>query len=93
MTSLQDITKLQGEAVTYKCQATGNPLPTLIWLKDGKVISSLKYSSAGGLSILHLVNLTVSNGGKYTCLASNVVGNTTTTSTLTVYGKFAVTGS
>ncbi|XP_067391212.1 hemicentin-1 isoform X2 [Emydura macquarii macquarii] len=63
--------------VTFACDATGIPPPTLIWLKNGKPIEnsdSLEIHILSGGSKLQIARSQHSDSGTYTCLASNVEG-------------------
>uniref|UniRef100_A0A8C8RV15 Hemicentin-1 n=1 Tax=Pelusios castaneus TaxID=367368 RepID=A0A8C8RV15_9SAUR len=63
--------------VTFACDATGIPPPTLIWLKNGKPIEnsdSLEIHILSGGSKLQIARSQHSDTGTYTCLASNVEG-------------------
>uniref|UniRef100_A0A674IMN9 Hemicentin-1 n=1 Tax=Terrapene triunguis TaxID=2587831 RepID=A0A674IMN9_9SAUR len=63
--------------VTFACDATGIPPPTLIWLKNGKHIEnsdSLEIHILSGGSKLQISRSQISDSGNYTCIASNVEG-------------------
>ena len=59
------------DIVTLTCEVEANPPASIIWRKDG----SLKV--LGNSSQLVLDPVTVSDGGNYTCLASNELGHDT----------------
>ena len=71
-------TKNEGENVTLLCNATGEPNPTIIWMKDG---SKLNASADSTVSVsqdetqLIIRNLTRNNEGFYQCVANNSEGN------------------
>ena len=67
------------ESVSFECRADGVPLPTIVWLKDGDVITSTNKfeientTLSGGqtaISVLTISNLSVLDSGNYTCRAS-----------------------
>ncbi|NWQ77372.1 HMCN1 protein, partial [Columbina picui] len=63
--------------VTFVCDATGIPPPTLVWLKDGKPIEnsdSLEVHILSGGSKLQIARSQLLDSGTYTCIASNVEG-------------------
>ncbi|XP_019412229.1 PREDICTED: hemicentin-1 isoform X1 [Crocodylus porosus] len=63
--------------VTFACDATGIPPPTLIWLKNGKSIEnsdSLEVHILSGGSKLQIARSQQLDSGTYTCVASNVEG-------------------
>ncbi|KAJ7986246.1 hypothetical protein DPEC_G00337960 [Dallia pectoralis] len=72
-----DITVTRGGDVTLQCQADGVPRPAVTWLKDSRPITGL-----GGARVLnegrllHIMDAKVSDTGRYTCVAVNIVGQT-----------------
>ncbi|XP_010190234.1 PREDICTED: hemicentin-1-like, partial [Mesitornis unicolor] len=64
--------------VTFVCDATGIPPPTLVWLKNGKPIEnsdSLEVHIVSGGSKLQIARSQLLDSGTYTCIASNIEGN------------------
>ena len=62
---------MESEQVTFHCTATGNPTPTITWLKDGNRL-------AEGEKLSLTANRT--HSGKYWCLADNNLDITVNTS-------------
>ncbi|XP_010226739.1 PREDICTED: hemicentin-2-like, partial [Tinamus guttatus] len=66
---------LEGSGVTLECQAEGQPVPQVTWLKDGQPLGLQPPSRArlapDGSSLL-LEGLQAADAGAYTCLARNV---------------------
>ncbi|NWX99119.1 HMCN1 protein, partial [Nothoprocta ornata] len=63
--------------VTFVCDATGIPPPTLMWLKNGKAIEnsdSLEVHILSGGSKLQIARSQLPDSGTYTCIASNAEG-------------------
>ncbi|VDO40348.1 unnamed protein product [Onchocerca flexuosa] len=65
--------------VSFFCRADGNPLPTVVWKKNGQSISDLRYSTktlSNGLSTLRIepVRLIDANS-TISCTADNGIGN------------------
>uniref|UniRef100_A0AAQ4RH92 Fibroblast growth factor receptor n=1 Tax=Gasterosteus aculeatus aculeatus TaxID=481459 RepID=A0AAQ4RH92_GASAC len=65
----------------FRCAASGNPTPTIHWLKNGKEFKGEQRMGGikvrgrrGAHSRLKLSNVTERNAGKYWCRASNFVG-------------------
>ena len=75
-------------SVRLKCRATGNPRPTITWLKDKQVIRNDDHHHHKPMWTLKLQDLKEGHSGKYTCLVSNRLGAINYTYTLDVIGKF-----
>ena len=73
-------TVIEGTNTTFHCTVTGNPTPTITWMKDGKFV-------AEGHTLSFETNR--NDSGKYWCLATNGLGDTiNTTVNLDVQCKF-----
>nr|XP_061831771.1 hemicentin-1-like isoform X1 [Nerophis lumbriciformis] len=82
--------------VTFACDATGIPLPSLTWLKNGQPLEnsgSLEMHIFSGGSKLQIARSQVSDSGAYTCLASNVEGNAQKNYYLTIQVPPSISGS
>ncbi|KAK5871231.1 hypothetical protein PBY51_004123 [Eleginops maclovinus] len=74
-----------GSHVSLLCEASGVPVPSITWLKDGTPIeSSLHWQWSVRGNRLELGPLTLSHAGTYTCVAKNGGGHTQKDYTLTV---------
>uniref|UniRef100_UPI0037E8BE2E muscle, skeletal receptor tyrosine-protein kinase n=1 Tax=Semicossyphus pulcher TaxID=241346 RepID=UPI0037E8BE2E len=61
-----------GSQISLECNATGNPIPTIIWLENGNTISGASVEETlTGEIILSILKVTVNKPALYTCLASN----------------------
>ena len=67
MTTPADQTVLESELATFHCNATGNPTPKIIWIKDGKPVGK-------GNTMSFKANRT--HWGKYWCSAENGLNST-----------------
>ena len=70
----RNATKIEGDNVTFTCNATGNPAPTFRWTKIGSVLtkgSNISLSSDG--KQLTITNVTKEDSGQYVCEATNNV--------------------
>ncbi|XP_068513036.1 hemicentin-2 isoform X2 [Anas acuta] len=74
-----------GQPVELPCSASGNPLPTLSWQKDGQPLpqGAGVLLLAGGM-LLRVQRVSESSGGSYTCLASSPAGESMVRHTLLV---------
>ena len=73
---------IEGNNVTIKCNATGNPPPNITWIKD---ISPLVFYQGESYDI---VNIDRNSAGDYTCTAWNGVGEkANATAAVTVHCK------
>lgn len=79
-----------GQPVELLCSASGNPLPTLSWQKDGLPLpeGAGVLLLAGG-TLLRVQRVSESSAGSYTCLASSPAGESAVRHTLLVQGKGA----
>ena len=90
----------KGDTASFTCQATGGPVPTICWYFSDMPINesnAMKYtiSETSLLNTTTISNtLTVmsvqsSDVGTYTCIATNVVSNDTSSGVLTVNGEYS----
>ncbi|XP_028301363.1 hemicentin-1 isoform X2 [Gouania willdenowi] len=73
--AVEQLTTVVDSSVSIECAATGSPLPQLNWLRNGfplPVTSHIRLLSAG--RVLRITRIQVSDGGRYTCVASNRAG-------------------
>ncbi|KAK5869646.1 hypothetical protein PBY51_024348 [Eleginops maclovinus] len=70
------VTVVVNEAARLECEATGVPLPSLTWLKDGSPVASVSHGIQvlSGGRLLSLNSALVSDTGRYTCVAVNAGG-------------------
>lgn len=89
---VESVTIVQGSLVTLSCEARGVPPPTLTWLKDGHPLSLHRNRLLDGQETrLQLPDVTPSDAGLYSCVASNQAGSSTKTFNLTVLGNHTET--
>ena len=82
----QNQTAHEDMVVTFECQATGVPSPTLSWLFDDGALPSWASVSNEG-SRLNIPRALPESTGKYTCVAANAQGTSKTNAHLDVLGK------
>nr|XP_023695785.1 myosin light chain kinase, smooth muscle-like isoform X2 [Paramormyrops kingsleyae] len=78
---------LEGSKVTFRCQVSGVPAPTLSWIKDGLVLrggAGLRIQQEGNLHLLCLDRVRKEDSGSFGCAATNSKGQASATWTLLV---------
>jgi len=71
---------LLGESIILTCVASGNPIPSVLWLKDGAHLMGNTLDRNG---ILYIREFSADNTGNYTCVATSVLGSAETHISLT----------
>lgn len=85
---VNNITHFQGQTATLHCRVTGNPRPTIRWLKnDAPVVQeqgriTIRKMESG--SKLRIQDLDTTDTGYYQCVASNVFKTISATGVLYV---------
>ncbi|XP_034738598.1 hemicentin-1 isoform X2 [Etheostoma cragini] len=82
--------------VTFACDASGIPPPSLTWLKNGRPIEnseSLEMHIFSGGSKVQIARSQLSDSGSYTCVASNVEGKARKSYHLTIKVPPSISGS
>ena len=76
----QNETGIEGQNVTFTCNATGNPAPTISWTTNGSTHDT-SHNSRISFSVdnkqLTITNVNRTDSGEYRCVANNSVGNAT----------------
>ncbi|XP_071443400.1 titin isoform X2 [Hetaerina americana] len=85
--ALHDCTVQEGERLNLECKVTGDPVPDIIWYKDGISIQSnpdyhTKYTE--GVCSLTIEETFAEDSAKFTCKATNVAGTAETSAMLNV---------
>lgn len=92
----QSVTNYTAGQVSFTCSAYGLPVPTLVWLKNGELVSSSSdnititetesssNTTGYAVSVLSIINLVLDDNGAYYCTANNTgaLGNIFTVSSL-----------
>ena len=86
---------IEGNNITITCEATGIPLPTIVWTVNGRVLMSDSVNTTTGNGVvlrvtdtLTIMNVSREHTGVYTCSANNSVGSDNSNITITVQCKF-----
>uniref|UniRef100_A0A669QE89 Hemicentin 1 n=1 Tax=Phasianus colchicus TaxID=9054 RepID=A0A669QE89_PHACC len=84
----ENISAVEKNPISLVCEASGIPLPSITWLKNGwPVTSNTSVRILSGSRILRLTHTTVSDGGHYTCVVTNAAGEVKKDFYLSVLGK------
>lgn len=86
---LQDVDVKETKSVQFVCRVTGNPTPTVTWLKDGvSIANNPDYHTTfeNGVCCLKIDETFADDSARFTCQASNVAGFAQTTALLRVQG-------
>ena len=85
---------IEGHNITITCEATGIPLPTIIWTFSGRVLMSDSVNTTTGngdvlrvTETLTVMNVSREHTGVYTCSANNSVGSDNSNIIITVQCK------
>ena len=95
--SIENVVRNQTENVTFLCQAVGEPVPDISWYFNGVMINvsdnSSKYmivprslNKTTTENTLTVYNVTSSDVGTYSCNATNIIGNDSSSGHLQVNG-------
>ena len=81
------ITVTEGNSATLSCTATGDPFPTISWLRNGVIIqpgmTGFQFLASGQTLVIGSVTESAHEGG-YTCRQVNILGSATASITLSV---------
>ena len=85
---------IEGNNITITCEATGIPLPTIVWTFSGRVLMSDSVNTTTGngdvlrvTETLTIMNVSREHTGVYTCSANNSVGSDNSNISITVQCK------
>ena len=97
---MADLEEDETNPVTFSCQATGEPVPTINWCFNDIMINTsntskynICYSRNGNMvtSVITIVNAQSSDNGTYTCHAVNIIGSNESSGILRIHGKYIAT--
>ncbi|XP_012862831.2 hemicentin-2 [Echinops telfairi] len=71
----QDVTARPGEDVVLRCQATGEPVPTVEWLQAGQSLRARRRLRTLPDGSLWLESVEARDAGIYECVAHNLLGS------------------
>ena len=72
----------ENQSAVFQCSVTGNPKPTVTWLKGDSAPLNDRFSfdRDGRLEVRHV---TLDDAGKYTCVGRNLLGTANKTAMMT----------
>ena len=76
-------TAIESHAYNMSCKVSGDPIPTVSWIKDSSGERRLG-------KVLNFTSISRNDGGSYTCEASNRCGKDTKTESINVFCKCCV---
>ncbi|XP_009575209.1 PREDICTED: hemicentin-1-like, partial [Fulmarus glacialis] len=91
---LEDVKVKEKHRVTLTCEVIGNPVPQIIWIKDGQSLTEdedHRFLSSG--RFLQITNAQVTDTGRYTCIASNTAGDKSKSYSLNVLVSPTIVGA
>jgi hemicentin len=74
------VTSLSRVNITLNCSSRGVPPPRIEWMNGGKILDVVG-------PMLSLKNVSRTDSGKYTCVASNVAGKANASTVINVTGS------
>jgi hemicentin len=87
MTIGDNITALTNTPISIDCPASGIPKPTITWRKDDQELSSGNEYLIHDNGTLVIERASAEDKGRYKCIATNINGEKSATSTVNVVGK------
>lgn len=79
-----------GETIKYEVPITGEPLPSVIWVVNGKSLKAqgrVKMTTERGKTVLKIQNAERNDSGQFTITLKNKMGTVDSSATVTVVGK------
>ncbi|XP_042201390.1 leucine-rich repeat and fibronectin type III domain-containing protein 1-like protein isoform X4 [Callorhinchus milii] len=74
---------MEGQGVTLKCKAVGDPDPSILWsLPEGKLVSNTSRTIIYDNGTLDILITTLKDNGRFACIASNAAGESATNITI-----------
>jgi len=76
---------VEGQLLELVCRVSGTPTPTIQWFKEEQPVTSqgnslrISITADGMASIININPASVSNNGRYSCVATNDAGATSKT--------------
>ena len=87
---LSDLTVDDGKAATLECCIMGNPVPEIVWRKNRLIIGQMldfKQTYLNNVAKLEIGKVCVQDSGCYECVATNHLGEVSSSCSLLVKGR------
>jgi len=87
---LSDATIQEGKEFNFECRLIGQPIPEIVWYKDGiSILNNPDYLTTyiNGVCTLKIEETFAEDSAKYTCRAFNILGSAETSAILSVKGN------
>ncbi|KAK3575085.1 hypothetical protein QTP86_019738, partial [Hemibagrus guttatus] len=81
----------RGGEVIIECQPHASPKPSFSWRKEGNLLKNNKRRTISEDGTLRIANVSESDAGRYTCVACNLFGVSSSTGTLVVIEPTKIT--
>ena len=78
----------QGGNLTIACRPEAAPTPDITWTRNGQILGGDGRTTVSMDGTLHITQLTISDQGMYMCKATNINGESQTSTRVYVYGEF-----
>ena len=85
------VTAVLGSMATLVCTSVGEPIPEQFWTRNGLAVSGSRFQVSGDGRVLTISEVTLEDGGVYTCHASSVAGDDSAPVSLDVLCKYFTT--
>nr|DBA18217.1 TPA: hypothetical protein GDO54_016492 [Pyxicephalus adspersus] len=93
-TVLEDVKVKEKSDVVLSCEATGNPVPQITWLKDGQPLQEdTHHHIKDGGQRFQIINATETDTGRYVCIVSNLAGDKSRSFSLAVMVSPIISGA
>ena len=81
-----------GNTATISCAFNGQPAPSVVWRKDGDIVTTdnerRKITSCATSSVLEIIMLDHEDEGVYSCYATNQLGSDSASMSLSLHGTY-----
>jgi hypothetical protein len=90
LTPMKDVVCQEGQSAQFSTTVSGNPTPNIQWFREGTLIpqsADFQMYLQGNKAILQIKVTYPEDSGRFTCRATNSVGQAETSAMLTAHSK------